>query len=137
MQSGYGFADWVEGKPKPGGECRRTNLRIQLVQLKQGDDEVAEQVIVPALTVVAHAIEPVGKRGICVTRETDEYGDVDPLSEKPEDEFDLFGTGYQIVRWRVDAAGEDFGASLALIALDAVVRAVADQRGEEGSMMPQ
>ena len=57
---------------------------------------------------------------------------VDPLdessSEKPEDKLDLFGTGFQIVQRCVDPAGEDFGTSLALEALNAVMRAVPNQR---------
>ena len=83
--------------------------------------------IVPALTVGAHPFEPAGKRGVRVTSEANQDGNIDTFSQKPEDELNLFFTGFQIIERGVDAAGEDLAAGLTLEALDAVVGAITHQ----------
>jgi hypothetical protein len=132
MQGGDGFADRVEGEPKPRGTGSLTNTCIKFIHLDEGQDEVAEQQIVPALAVTAHALEPAGEGSIGMTGEADKDGDIDPLSKKPEDKLNLFGIGLEVIKWGVDPTGEDFVTGLALEALNAVVHTVADQRMDRG-----
>lgn len=88
--------------------------------------------MVPTLAMLVHPFEPEGEGSIGVTHEADQHGDIHPLSEKPEDEFELFGIGFEIVQRRVDATGKDFGAGLTLETLNVVVPAAADQRVNGG-----
>jgi hypothetical protein len=105
MQGGDGFADRVEGEPKPRGTGSLTNTCIKFIHLDVGQDEVAEQQIVPALAVTAHALEPAGEGSIGMTGEADKDGDIDPLSKKPEDKLNLFGIGLEVIKWGVRQTG--------------------------------
>ncbi len=66
-------------------------------------------------------------RCIRTTGKANEHGHVHAFGQKPEHEFDLFGVAFQVVERGIDATGEDFGAGLALEALNLVMRPIPDE----------
>ena len=110
----------AKGEPEPAGGSGLADARVQLIHLDDSENEVAEQMVVPALAVAAHPLEPASNRGIRVTGETDQHGSIDTFGQKPEHELDFFGAGFQIVERRVDTAGKDLATGLALETLNAV-----------------
>jgi hypothetical protein len=88
---------------------------------------VAKEEVVPILIVTAHLFQPTGERGVRTTNKANEHGYIHAFRQKPAHEFDLLGVAFQVVQRGIDATGEDFGAGLALEALNAVVRTIADE----------
>jgi len=89
MKRRNGFADGVEGETELGSVSSHPNASIKLIHLHEGENEVTKEIVVPALTVTAHAFESTGEGRIRVTGEAHENGNIDPFRQKPEEEFDL------------------------------------------------
>ena len=127
MKGRNGLTDRVNGEPEPAGGSGLADADEKLVHLDDGQDDVVEQVVMPALAVATHPLEPASERGIRVTGEANENGSIDPIREKPQHKVDFFGAGLEVVERRVDTAGKDLAAGLALEALEAVVGAIAHE----------
>lgn len=67
VQSRDGFADRVDGQPQPSRRDDAAHTGEKFIELKHGEREIAKQAIVPALRMVAHAIEPASDGGIGVS----------------------------------------------------------------------
>ena len=55
-----------------------------------------------------------------MTCEPNEHQPIDAFCQKPEHEFNLFVIGFEVTTQGVDATGADFGAGLALEALNTI-----------------
>ncbi len=137
MEGRNHFTDGVESQPEPGSGRRRADAGVEFVHLHERKHEVAKEEVVPILTMMTHPLKPTSDGCIRVTRKANEHGHVHAFRQKPEHEFDLLGVSFQVVERGVDATGEDFGAGLALEALNLVVRTIPDEGMKVSSGTPQ
>ncbi len=96
-------------------------MGVEFIYLHERQHEVAKEEVVPCLTVATYAFEPMREGGIRVTGEANQHRDINALSEEPENEFNLFRVGFEVVARGIDATSEDFRAGLAPEALNTVV----------------
>jgi hypothetical protein len=90
----------------------------QFVQLQVREVQVAEAVLVQALSVPACASEPRGDRGLTIAEDAPSRGSVQPFGEGSEDNGDLLGGGFQTVQRSVSSSAERGAASRASEGLD-------------------
>lgn len=114
----------VERKLEPAGGSSGADTGVEFVHLHEGEGQIAEEIVVPTLTVRARPFKPTSESGIGVTGETHEDRNIDAFCQKPEDKLDLLRVGFEIVQRGIDTTRKDFGAGLAFKTLNAMMRTV-------------
>ena len=131
VHGGQNLADRVDGQPEPEGVLYAAYLGVQLVELDQGQVQVAEEQVVETAAVTAHPLQPAGDGGVGVAGVADHHRDVHALGQQPQDHLDAVGCCLQIIEGCVAPTREVPTAALAAEMLDVSILAslaVADQR---------
>jgi len=121
------FADRIDSQPEPASGGDAANAGIEFIQLKPDEDQVAKELVVPALRMATHAVKLAGDGGVGVTSEADHDGQIETFSEKPEHHFDPLEIGFEVVERCTEARCKDFAASLTLEARNVIIMTVANE----------
>jgi hypothetical protein len=71
------FADRDDSQPEPASRGDAANAGIEFIELKHDEDQIAKELVVPALRMATHAVKPASDGGVSVTSEADHNGQID------------------------------------------------------------
>jgi hypothetical protein len=126
----------IDGEPEPQHLLGAAEPGAQLVPLEIGEMEMAEELLVQGLSVLARTTQPGGNGGVSKAEDALGGGRVEPFGQRREHHGDLVRRGFQTVQRRVASGCKGGTAGLTperLDALNPAVLAIADE-GVEGSV---
>ena|SRR5216683_4409268 len=118
MEDGENLRTWVDRQPEPQYLFGAAQPGTQFVQLEIRKLEVAEKVLVEALSVLPSAGQPGDDRGLTVAEDPFSGGWVQPFGERCQHHCDLLGRGFQTIQRGVASGSEGGAAGLAAKGLD-------------------
>jgi hypothetical protein len=119
MEDGKYLRTWVDRQPQPQDVCVAAEPGAQFVQLEIRKLEVAEKVLVEALSVLPSAGRPGGDGGLTVSEDPFSGGWVQPFGACCQHDCDLVRGGFQTIEGSVTPGSERGVASLTAKGLDA------------------
>src|SRR5713226_10347979 len=106
MEDGENLRTWVDRQPEPQYLFGATQPGTQFVQLEIRKLEVAEKVLVEALSVLPSAGQPGDDRGLTVAEDPFGSGRIQSFGQRSQHHGDVMGRGFQTVQGSVASSTE-------------------------------